>query len=137
MFFNTSVLNKRSVNTQKVTDHHALLITGNQPKDFTEDEQTIYVMIAGRMLESFSQKCVKDVTTITFSSGDAVFEVKGSVIRQAGWRGVFAEQEETGEDEAGNLPEVQQGEIVPVVQSEVLQKQTKPNPNQSIQKPLC
>jgi len=45
--------------------------------------------------------------------------------KQAGWRAVFAEQEETDEN---NLPELQQGETLPIVQSEVLQKQTKPKP---------
>ena len=44
-----------------------------------------------------------------------------------GWRGVLSEQEET-EDEAPNLPEVQQGEILPITNSEILQKQTKPKP---------
>ncbi|MDR2408938.1 MAG: topoisomerase C-terminal repeat-containing protein, partial [Bacteroidales bacterium] len=38
------------------------------------------------------------------------------------------EQEETGEDETGNLPEVSQGETLPVAQSEVLEKQTKSKP---------
>jgi len=80
------------------------------------------------MLEAFSPKCLKDATTITLTSGDTIFEVRGSVIKQAGWRGVFSEQEETGEDETGNLPEVQQGESLPVIKSEVLQKQTKPKP---------
>ena len=125
-----SNLNKRSVNASKVTDHHALLPTGNQPKELSADEQTIYEMIAGRMLEAFSQKCVKDATTITLTGGDAVFEVRGSVIRQAGWRDVFREKEETAESEAeaGNLPEIRQGDILPVNQSDVLQKQTKPKP---------
>jgi DNA topoisomerase-3 len=46
--------------------------------------------------------------------------------QQAGWRAVFSEQEETGEDKTGNLPEVSQGETLPVIQSELLKKQTKP-----------
>jgi DNA topoisomerase-3 len=48
------------------------------------------------------------------------------VIKQAGWRGVFNEKEETDED--GNLPEVSQGETLPILQSEILEKQTKPKP---------
>ena len=67
-------------------------------------------MIAGRMLEAFPKKCVKDATTIVCTCTDIPFEVKGSVINQAGWRAVFGEKEEAGEDEAGNLPEVTQGE---------------------------
>jgi DNA topoisomerase-3 len=121
-----SIPNIHSVDDKKVTDHHALLITGNQPKDLPADEQTIYEMITGRMLEAFSKKCVKDVTTIVCICADTLFEAKGSVIKQAGWRAVFNEKEET--EEEGNLPEIHQGEILPVISSELLEKQTKPKP---------
>jgi DNA topoisomerase-3 len=123
-----SVLNIRCVDDKKVTDHHALLITENKPKDLSTDEQTVYEMVAGRMLEAFSKKCVKDATTIILSCADTLFEAKGAVVKQAGWRAVFGEKEETGEDESGNLPELAQGETLPTLQSEVLEKQTKPKP---------
>jgi DNA topoisomerase-3 len=123
-----SVLNIRSVDNKKITDHHALLITGNEPKNLSGDEQIIYEMIAGRMLEAFSKKCVKDSTTVVCTCSDAVFETKGSVIKQAGWRAVFGEAEENTEDETGNLPEIAQGETLPVLKSELLEKQTKPKP---------
>jgi DNA topoisomerase-3 len=71
---------------------------------------------------------VKDATTIACTCADALFEVKGSVIKQAGWRAVFGEKEEAGEEESGNLPEVTQGETLPVLNSELLKKQTKPKP---------
>jgi len=121
-----AVLNIKCVDDKKVTDHHALLITGNQPNDLSTDEQTIYEMIAGRMLEAFSKKCVKDVTSTLLSSGETFFEAKGSITKQAGWRAVFNDKEETDED--GNLPEIQLGETLPVLQSEILEKRTKPKP---------
>jgi len=120
------ILNIRSVDDKKVTDHHALLITGNKANDLSGDEQTIYEMVAGRMLEAFSKKCVKDATTIVCACTDTLFEAKGSVIKQAGWRAVFNEKEDTDED--GNLPEIRQGETLPILQSELLEKQTKPKP---------
>ncbi|OAV75014.1 DNA topoisomerase 3 [Bacteroidales bacterium Barb7] len=120
------VLNVRSMDDKKVTDHHAIIITENAPKDLSGDDKTVYDMIAGRMLEAFSPKCVKDATTITLTCGDAVFETKGSIIKQAGWRAVFNETEENNEDETGNLPNVQEGEQLPVIRSEVMEKQTKP-----------
>jgi DNA topoisomerase-3 len=123
-----TVLNIRCVNDKKITDHHALLITENMPNGLSGDEQTVYEMIAGRMLEAFSKKCVKDATSILLASGETLFDAKGSIIKQAGWRAVFGEQEETGEDETGNLPEVTEGETLPVIQSELLEKQTKPKP---------
>ncbi|WP_245904130.1 DNA topoisomerase, partial [Dysgonomonas alginatilytica] len=47
-------LNTRSVDTLKVTDHHALLITDCLPQTLNYDERKIYDLIAGRMLEAFS-----------------------------------------------------------------------------------
>jgi len=121
-----SILNIRSVDDKKITDHHALLITENVPKNLSGDEQTIYEMIAGRMLEAFSKRCVKDVTTILLASGETLFEAKGSIIKQAGWQAVFGETEEQGEGETGNLPEIAKGETLPITNYELLEKQTKP-----------
>ena len=122
-----SELNPRSIDEKKVTDHHALLITGNLPKNLPPDEQIVYDRIAGRMVEAFSKECIKDATTVTLTCDDAVFEVKGSVIKRGGWRKVFNEREEN-DDEEGNLPKLAEGEQLTVVQAEVLEKQTKPKP---------
>ena len=78
-------LNSRSVNDGKVTDHHALIVTENLPGKLEADEQAIYELIAGRMLEAFSEKCVKDVTNVTLECAGSLFTVKGSVIKSAGW----------------------------------------------------
>ena len=121
-----AALNIRSVDDKKVTDHHSLLITENKANGLSGDEQTIYEMIAGRMLEAFSQKCVKDVTTVILSCADTSFEAKGAVIKQAGWKAVFNEKEETDED--NTLPVIQQGDTLPVINSELLEKHTKPKP---------
>lgn len=121
------LLNIKSVDDKKVTDHHALIITENKAKDLSGDDKTVYEMVAGRMLEAFSPKCVKDATTIIVGCGDTLFETKGSVIKQAGWRAVFGEQEKN-EDEAGSLPDISKGKELPVIHTEVLEKQTKPKP---------
>jgi DNA topoisomerase-3 len=122
-----AVLNIRCVDSSKIEDHHGLLITGNKADNITGDEQTIYEMIAGRMLEAFSKKCLKDATTVLLSAGETIFEVKGSVIKQAGWRAVFGEMEETSEEENA-LPELTQGETLPINNCEMQEKQTKPKP---------
>jgi len=54
-----SGLNTRSVDNAKVTDHHALIITGIAPHELSEAESAVYTLIAGRMLESFSPLRVK------------------------------------------------------------------------------
>ena len=119
-------LNSRSVNDGKVTDHHALIVTENLPDKMEADEQAIYELIAGRMLEAFSEKCVKDVTSVTLECAGSLFTVKGSVIKPAGWRAVFGEKED-GEDNA-TLPAMQDGDSLPLSGIELLEKQTKPKP---------
>ena len=121
-------LNRRSVNDSKVTDHHALIITENLPGELSKDERAVYELVAGRMLEAFSGKCVKDVTTALLSGGDTDFTVKGSVMKEAGWRAVFGEPETGGDEEAGSLPPLQEGECLPLSGVDLLEKQTKPKP---------
>lgn len=122
-----AALNRRSVNDGKVTDHHALIITENLPGELSKDERAVYELVAGRMLEAFSGKCVKDVTTAVLSVGDTDFTVKGSVMKVAGWRAVFIEQDTEDEDNA-TLPPLQEGESLPISNVELLEKQTKPKP---------
>ena len=123
-----SKLNKRSVNAKKVTDHHAILPTGESPYQLSRDKQAIYDLVAGRMLEAFHQDCIKEITKITVESG-AKFFASGTVIGVAGWRAVFNEpDEEKKEEENTSLPKVQQGENLPVTEKTLLEKQTKPKP---------
>lgn len=121
-----SNLNRRTVDDKKVTDHHALIITENKPDSLQADEQTIYELIAGRMLEAFSEKCVKEVTSISLTSGESIFAVKGTVIKSAGWRAVFNTQEEGEENTV--LPALKEGENLSLSDIELLEKQTKPKP---------
>lgn len=123
---NGSNLNQRSVDDKKVTDHHALIITENKPGSLQADEQAIYELVAGRMLEAFSEKCVKEVTSISLTSGESIFAVKGTVIKYAGWRAVFNAQEEGEENTV--LPALKEGENLPLSDIELLEKQTKPKP---------
>lgn len=121
-------LNKRSVNAKKVTDHHAILPTGENAHQLTADQQAVYDMVVGRMLESFHQECIKEITKITVQSG-AKFTASGTVISSAGWRAVFNEPDEEKKDEENtSLPKVKQGENLPVPNKAILEKQTKPKP---------
>lgn len=121
-------LNHRSVDGGKVTDHHALIVTENLPGSLSTDERAIYELVAGRMLEAFSDKCVKDVTSVLLSAGDVDFAVKGSVMKEAGWRAVFGEKEVVADDESASLPPLQEGEVLSLLGMDLLEKQTKPKP---------
>jgi DNA topoisomerase-3 len=127
-FLLTIPLNKRSVNAKKVTDHHAVLPTGENPGHLGSDKLAVYNMVVGRMLEAFHQECVKEVTKITNESG-SVFIANGMVIRSAGWRAVLNDKEEEKKDEDNPaLPKVKKGEALPITEKALLEKQTKPKP---------
>ena len=119
-------LNRRSVDDRKVTDHHALLPTGVKPLLFSKEDTAIYDMIVIRMLEAFSGKCVKDVTTVKAECGGVEFVAKGNVVKQFGWRSVRNEKEE-GEDNIV-LPEWNEGDILPIMGCSLTEGKTKPKP---------
>jgi DNA topoisomerase-3 len=121
-------LNKRSVNAKKVTDHHAVLPTGEKANQLTPDQQVVYDMVVGRMLEAFHQECIKEITKIVVQSS-AKFTASGTVISSAGWRAVFNEADDEKKDEENtSLPKVKKGEDLPVTNKAILEKQTKPKP---------
>ncbi len=66
---------RRSVDDGKVTDHHALLVTGEKPLFLSKEDNTIYQMIAGRMIEAFSEMR-QDVTAVTAECAGVEFAVK-------------------------------------------------------------
>ena len=121
-----AALNRRSVNGKRVTDHHALIITEYLPGELSGDERKVYDMVAARLLESFSARCVKDVTTVRLTSGGCAFTVKGTIIRSAGWRAVRDERDE--DEDTASLPSLQPGETIPLASAESVEKQTKPRP---------
>ena len=114
---------RRSVDDAKITDHHALLITGMKPVNLSNDDMTVFNMIVGRMLEAFSEKCVKDVTTVTAECGGVVCTAKGTVIKQGGWRNVFGE-----ETEDAQLPDWKESDTLPVQACSITEGKTKPKP---------
>ncbi|WP_368127288.1 type IA DNA topoisomerase, partial [Bacteroides caccae] len=119
-------LNRHCVDDSKMTDHHALIITENYPQRLSLDEQNIYSMIAGRMLEAFSGKCLKETVSVQADCNGVLFGIKGSQIKVPGWRGIYNEPSE--KEEGSLLPEFQEDEILPVLGIDTLVKKTKPQP---------
>uniref|UniRef100_UPI003AB5F149 DNA topoisomerase n=1 Tax=Alistipes putredinis TaxID=28117 RepID=UPI003AB5F149 len=121
-------LNRRSVDGKKVTDHHALLITGHTPAELAADHAKIYDMIAGRMVEAFSPACLKEITSVRMECAGIPFEVRGTVVTSAGWRKVWGEPEERTEEDAAALPELAEGDMLTVRGCDLQEKQTRPRP---------
>lgn len=124
-----TALNTRSVDDTKVTDHHALIITEDPATGLSGDERLIYDMVAGRMLEAFGERCIKENTTVSLDAGGVHFSCKGSVTLVPGWRAVFdAKDEPNDEDDSTTLPALIEGDSLSVRDCEIQEKQTKPRP---------
>ena len=122
-------LNTRSVNDAKVTDHHALIITEEPAGNLPKDEQLIYDMVAGRMLEAFGETCIKENTTVSLDADSVHFSCKGSVTLVPGWRAVFdAKDEPNDEEDSTTLPVLLEEDNLFVRDCEIQKKQTKPRP---------
>ena len=115
---------RRSVDGGKVTDHHALLVTGEKPLFLSKEDSTVYQMVAGRMIEAFSEKCVKDTATVTAECAGVEFTVKGSVIRQAGWRAVYSVEDK----EETSIPDWREGDTLTLKGCSITEGKTKPKP---------
>lgn len=116
-------LNRRSVDASKVTDHHALLVTPNRPLALYKNEQIIYDMIAGRMVEAFSPECVKDTTSVEAECCGVAFEAKGCIVRKEGWRGVYGEDKEDT-----LLPDWTEGDTLAMAGCSMSSGMTRPKP---------
>lgn len=129
--FDFSGLNTGSVDSAKVTDHHALIITGIVPQELSEAESAVYTLIAGRMLESFSPPCEKESLAMECTCEGMDFRSRSSVIVNPGWRGVFRRKEDREKDEPegnGGSAVFADGENVPVTGHGLAQKKTLPKP---------
>ncbi|MGH2623576.1 MAG: DNA topoisomerase, partial [Sphingobacterium sp.] len=129
-------LNKRSVDDKKVTDHHALLVTDEKPSAMPKDQQNVYNMIAKRMVESFSEVCLKDITTVLFDANGLELIAKGTVIKQYGWR-LSADQIELPDEdknteeldnENAQLPKLSQQEELAILSIDLNERFTKSRP---------
>jgi len=129
-------LNKRSVDEKKVTDHHALLVTDEKPGALLQEQRNIYNMIAKRMVESFSDVCLKDITTVVINAAGVELIAKGTVIKQYGWR-LSADQVELPDEdkntedqdnENAQLPKLIANELLEILSLELSERFTKAKP---------
>ena len=136
---NSEDYSKNSVNSSKVTDHHALLITESPAIGLYKDEKIIYDMILRRMIEAFSADCIKDITSVIAQvEKDVEFAISGSVIRQAGWCELSLKEKnnkqvnetDTTDNEVKEqvLPNWQEGQSINLSGCNITEGKTKPKP---------
>ncbi|MDE6154511.1 MAG: DNA topoisomerase III, partial [Muribaculaceae bacterium] len=119
----------RIFDNAKVTDHHAIIPTGESPAVLQGEEKQLYHLIALRFIAAFYPDCVFQLTTVIGESAGVQFKTIGKVITAPGWRQVLQpvqNDSDKDKDEEGRiLPPFNVGESGPHVPS-LQKKATQP-----------
>ena len=128
-------LNRHSVDNAKVTDHHAIIPTGEKPSGLSTDEITIYQMVVNRFIEAFSPDSEEERMQVRFTDGTDTFTWKAYRQISLGWKAVqkgkeveAEKKEDSDEQILSSLPTLTEGEILPLVDAEITEHKTKPKP---------
>lgn len=124
---------KKVFDNSKITDHHAIIPTGEAPRTLTDTERNVYNLVALRFISAFHPDCKFQTTTVLGEAAEVPFKVTGKVIVEPGWRTVYAsdkekdneKSQEENADEERTLPVFTKGEHGPHV-PDLAQKQTQP-----------
>lgn len=119
---------KKVFDNSKVTDHHAIIPTGQYPSGIDGDEKKLYHLIAMRFIGVFYPDCVFEGTTVLGEVGKEEFKATGKVIIDPGWRKLVPDKNALDGDAADQnvLPVFTEGESGPHVPS--LAKKTSQPP---------
>lgn len=118
---------KKVFDNSKVTDHHAIIPTGQPPTSLVGNERKLYHLIAMRFIAAFYPDCIFLQTTVTATVDKTEFKAVGKVIENAGWRSLFSgESAESSADDERIMPAFTVGESGPHKPS--LQKKTTQPP---------
>lgn len=139
---------KRIIDNKKITDHHAIIPTKKTPNlnSLSESERKIYQMIVKRFLAVFYPDYEYQMTKVICEIEGESFVAKGKIVKQEGWKKLYQKpenrdkaenknpenkvstpnEEDSEDDNTGNLPPLKKGESVLTLESEILKKQTSP-----------
>lgn len=97
-FSKTLPKSKRVFDTSKVTDHHAIIPTGQVPNGLTDVEKKVYDLIARRFIAVFYPDCKFSTTAVTGKVDKVEFKTSGKEILDPGWRAVYTKEEQRQDD---------------------------------------
>ena len=131
----SNTLNRHSVDNTKVTDHHAIIPTGETPSGLSTDEATVYQMVVNRFIEAFSPDSEEERMQVRFTNGTNTFTWKACRQISLGWKAVQkdkateADKKEDGDEQIlSSLPSLTEEEVLPLVSAEITAHKTKPKP---------
>ena len=80
---------KKVFDNSKVTDHHAIIPTGQAPVNLTDQEKKVFDLVAKHFIAVFYPECKISTTTIEGRVEDVPFRTSGRQVIDPGWRVVF------------------------------------------------
>lgn len=118
---------KKFFDNSKVTDHHAIIPTGQPIIGLTEAEKKVFDLIARRFIGIFYPDCLFETTTITGEVGDIAFRATGKHITDPAWKVLWNTNSDSADTPAEEklLPEFVKGESGPHT-PDLAEKQTTP-----------
>ena len=86
----TLLKSKKVFDNSKVTDHHAIIPTGQNPVNLTDMEKRVFDLVARRFIAVFYPDCKFSTTTVIGETDGIEFKTAGKQILDMGWRVIFA-----------------------------------------------
>src|SRR5437773_2988913 len=121
-------LSKRIFNNAKISDHFAIIPSGQKPHGLDEAQQKVYDMIVRRFIAIFFPAAQFEVTTrITRVEKDA-FKSEGKIMKEPGWFEVYGREAPTDDQGGQSLVAISDNEQAKVLDVDVTQSETKPPP---------
>lgn len=120
--------NKRIFNNKEVSDHFAIIPTGQENSKFSPDEEKIYDMIARRFIAVFFPSAEFDETTRLTKIADHAFKTTGKVLVNPGWLDVYGRTGMKEETLPALSPQDGQPPQADVINLDLLEEATKPPP---------
>ena len=116
---------KKYFDSSKVTDHHAIIPTGQSANNLNESERKVFDLIVRRFIGIFYPDCIFETTTVTGQVGDLGFKATGKHITDPAWRILLPSANLADNNEEKVLPAFTKGEEGPH-QPDLAEKQTTP-----------
>jgi DNA topoisomerase-3 len=109
----------------KITDHHAIIPTGQHRADLTATEKQVFDMVVKRFISVFYPDCKVANTTVEAKVGTHDFKATGKQILSPGWRAVYMNEKNPVQSDENILPIFVTGEHGPH-EPGLLEKFTQP-----------
>ena len=123
---------KYLVNNAKVTDHHAIIPTEEQPDLYhlSGQERNIYDLVVRRFLAVLMPPYEYEEIRLSMNIGTETFVARGKYVVSQGWKAAydrsFSFEEDTEEEDNQSLPELKEGQGLPVKRIAIKPGKTTP-----------